>query len=261
LRLDQTLVQVRERTFLDVMDLALIVVRERFWPIVATAALGIGPWAVLNAWLTSDSDPIDAATFRLILMAWEAPIATAPITILLGGMMFGKRPRTAQLIRSYLGSIIPLIMYQVILRALMLWTFVLSWLIPLRLPFVTEVIVLERGPWRRVIRRASELTGDRTGDLFAQWIAIIFFGAGFALSFWFAIGKSVAIFNREPVWEEPDWSGVFGGWGILGLWIAIAFFAVVRFLTYIDQRIRLEGWEVELKLKAAGLAMIEELEA
>ena len=34
-----------------------------------------------------------------------------------------------------------------------------------------------------------------------------------------------------------------------GVWIAIAFFAVVRFLSYIDRRIRLEGWEIELRLR------------
>ena len=33
----------------------------------------------------------------------------------------------------------------------------------------------------------------------------------------------------------------------LGVWIAIAYFAVVRFLSYIDRRIRLEGWEIELQ--------------
>ena len=37
-----------------------------------------------------------------------------------------------------------------------------------------------------------------------------------------------------------------------GVWIAIAFFAVVRFLSYIDRRIRLEGWEIELRLKSVG---------
>ena len=42
-----------------------------------------------------------------------------------------------------------------------------------------------------------------------------------------------------------------------GVWIAIAFFAVVHFLAYIDRRIRLEGWEVELKLRSVGVALEE----
>ena len=42
----------------------------------------------------------------------------------------------------------------------------------------------------------------------------------------------------------------------VGVWIAIAFFAVGRFLIYIDERIRGEGWEIRLRLQAA----IRELE-
>jgi hypothetical protein len=42
----------------------------------------------------------------------------------------------------------------------------------------------------------------------------------------------------------------------LGVWIAIAFFAVGRFLIYLDERIRGEGWEVRLRLQSA----IRELE-
>jgi len=43
------------------------------------------------------------------------------------------------------------------------------------------------------------------------------------------------------------------------VWIAIAFFGVFRFLSYIDRRIRLEGWELELRLKAVGRASEEKL--
>ena len=39
-----------------------------------------------------------------------------------------------------------------------------------------------------------------------------------------------------------------------GVWLAIAYFGVVRFLSYIDRRIRLEGWEIELRFKAVGRA-------
>lgn len=262
MRLDQTLVQVRERSFLDVMDLALIVVRNRFWPIAATSALGIAPWAVLNAWLTSPADQVEPSfTVLLSLMALEAPIATAPITILLGGMMFGDRPRAGRILRTMLRSIVPLVLFQVLLRGILLVVVVLAWLVPLRLPFLNEVILLERGPLGRVVGRASELTGDRTGELLGQWVAMLGFGGGFALSFWYVTEKIGAMFRNDSVWEQPDWAGVVGGRGVLGIWIAVAFFAVVRFLTYLDQRIRLEGWEVELRLRAAGAALEGEREA
>ena len=34
------------------------------------------------------------------------------------------------------------------------------------------------------------------------------------------------------------------------MWTVAAFFAVVRYLSYLDLRIRREGWEVELQVRA-----------
>jgi len=39
------------------------------------------------------------------------------------------------------------------------------------------------------------------------------------------------------------------------LWLVVAFMAVVRFLSYLDLRIRHEGWEVELLMRAESLRL------
>ena len=52
---DRTLIVIRERSFLDLLDLAFLVVRERpiaFWALTAVA--GIAPFAALNVWLLPD---------------------------------------------------------------------------------------------------------------------------------------------------------------------------------------------------------------
>jgi hypothetical protein len=36
----------------------------------------------------------------------------------------------------------------------------------------------------------------------------------------------------------------------LSLWLVVGFFSVVRYLCYLDLRIRREGWEIELKMRA-----------
>ena len=85
-------------------------------------------------------------------------------------------------------------------------------------------------------------------DNFALLAIALFFLAGELMSSGGVTGRILA-FSRALV-------GHFrGGLAQVGTWIAIAFFGVVRFLTYIDQRIRLEGWEVELRLRAAGAAL------
>src|SRR5204863_7365315 len=39
------------------------------------------------------------------------------------------------------------------------------------------------------------------------------------------------------------------------LWLVVTFLAVVRFLSYLDLRIRHEGWEVELLMRAEALRL------
>jgi hypothetical protein len=70
-----------------------------------------------------------------------------------------------------------------------------------------------------------------------------------------------AIVGNDLTWESPAWEQFLGQRALAAVWVAVAFFAVVRFLTYIDQRIRLEGWEVELRLRGAGAVLRKELEA
>ena len=45
----------------------------------------------------------------------------------------------------------------------------------------------------------------------------------------------------------------------LALWLVMGFFAVVRFLGYLDLRIRREGWEVELMMRAEGAQLERQL--
>jgi hypothetical protein len=45
---DRTLVQIRERSYLDLLDLALLVVRHRPRTLGLAAAAGIAPFAALN---------------------------------------------------------------------------------------------------------------------------------------------------------------------------------------------------------------------
>ena len=62
--------------------------------------------------------------------------------------------------------------------------------------------------------------------------------------------------QREPLWVEPELLVDPMAWPLqLGTWLAVGYCGVVRFLSYIDQRIRLEGWELELRMKALGASM------
>jgi hypothetical protein len=256
---EHTLVQIRERRFLEVLDLALVVVRGQPLVIGLAALAGIAPAAALNAWLISDPE-FSLLLFALIVFL-EIPWATAPLTMVLGGLMFGQRPQAGRLLRRLVQALPALFVHQLLLRTVLVVSFVFSFLIPTRLVFLNEVIVLEGTPWGKTWSRSAQLCARREGDLFGQWLAELFFGAMFVGSFWYGTSMALsALLTTEMTWEEPGWGDVYGVKFQLALWLAIAFFTVARFLTYIDHRIRKEGWETKLRLQNVA-RVLEETQA
>jgi hypothetical protein len=122
-------------------------------------------------------------------------------------------------------------------------------------PFLNEILVLEKNPLRSTARqpltagqRSRLLHRSGAGSLFqlglvttiaAMLLTGVLFGAGICL--------------RGILFD--NWSldvGLFLIGVPLSLWLTAAFVAVVRFLAYLDLRIRHEGWEVELRMRAEG---------
>jgi len=257
LTVDQTLIKIRERSTFDLLDLAFVRVRNRAWPILVASIAGCLPFAVLNLWLTHE-DPEFPGYLYFVLLAVEMPWATIPLTVVLGGMIFGERPSAGKVVKAAVRGFIPLFLFQFLLRGIMVVIWILIPVLPARLAFLNEVILLERGRWRRVYDRTGILCGDQGGQMFLRAILHMILGAGFILAFWWAwqVFRKVAVFGDE--WDEIDYPTFYVASIQVGFWIAVSFFGIVRFLTYIDQRIRLEGWEVELRLRQVGAAMEEE---
>ena len=82
--------------------------------------------------------------------------------------------------------------------------------------------------------------------MFTRRLGVIVIGSALtlALTLTFNFVRSVLVGRYEADWwlaavEFP-----------LAYWLVIGFFAVARFLSYLDVRIRREGWEIELTLRA-----------
>jgi hypothetical protein len=250
---DRTLIQIRERSFLDLLDLAMVVVRQRPVTLGLAALVGSLPFAALNWWLINEDRT--SAGWLPFLIGMEVPWATAPLTVVLGGLMFEQRPTAGNVFRTLARSFFPMFVYQFLLRGVLIITTFLYVIIPTRKAFFNEVILLERPRWLTASARTSALCEQRGGDLFGQWLAQCLFGTLFVLAFW--LGSTTltqALVSSELTWT-PTWNDLLGIRFHFALWLAIEFFAVARFFTYIDQRIRLEGWEVSLRLRSVGQAM------
>jgi hypothetical protein len=279
MQFDKTRITVRERSFVDIMDLALQVIREHAWPLAVALAVGIVPFAVLNGWVlnywvvtTLEIDPdydqfeynssrIAFVFFLLLLVTLEIPLATAFATLYLGNALFEQSTSPRKIALDFFRSLPQLLLFQVFVRALTV-PMVVTLFIPFAFwPYLNEVILLERNPLRKkggglsTFSRSSNLHAAGSGDLFGRWLASLAFGVLWVWALGMAIGK---LRTELTGIQTDDWASYIVYFQLV-IWIVVGYFAVVRFLSYLDLRIRTEGWEVELRLRAeaARLARVE----
>jgi len=289
-QLDKTRIAVRERSVFDTLDLALHVFRIHAGPLCSTMFLLAAPLAIVNhlllGWMLNvDLDAPDSAAqigghiryawTMLILVAMEAPLASALTTLYLGQALFAERPRIGDAVRD-LWTMLPLwAWYQLCLRGVLpaillvmvidrqaafTGTEVLLVLLFLAVllrravaPFLNEIILLERNPMRSTLpnaitvrSRGIMLHGPAGGSLvvlaLVTCLAALLLVCGLFGTFLCLQG---VIFNN---WETGVGLRIVG-WPV-ALWLTATYCTVVRFLSYLDVRIRQEGWEVELRMRA-----------
>ena len=291
MQLDNTRIAVRERNLLETFDLALHVVREFWRPWLACSLLAIVPLAVLNyaliGWMADidyveDVVPVRFYWTMAVLIYLEAPLASTLVVGFLGPAVFLERPSVRQVLREALQFAPQLTLCQLLLRGILpVWLllltlneyevniFVEGFLIPgivlyatvvraLR-PNITEIILLEKNPLRAqganvltIGKRSAHLHDPSASDLFGRWIgsallALLLAGILF-------VNLSVVVGVLFSQWMPGWYAAQFLFPAVL--WIVVAFLSVVRFLNYLDLRIRHEGWEVELLMRAESLRLV-----
>ena len=273
MQLDENRIAIRQRGHLDVMDLALRVIREYAGPLALAFAAGVVPAMCFNYWLLAGQLDVpfvevwflphmSYAWWTLLLVVLEMPLVTAPVTLYLGRVLFTERPGAAEIVRAFAASLPQMLWYQVILRAFLV-PLVVTWFFPFALwPYLSEVILLERNPMRTsdpermtTARRRRALHGGYVAELFARWLGSLAIATVLLLSFWLSILLLGGILLKEWEWTDAIVTVYFP----LALWLVVGYFAVVRFLGYLDLRIRREGWEVELMLRAERARLTRQL--
>jgi hypothetical protein len=257
-QLDQAWIAIRERSWLDNLDLASQVIRGHGGAVLASSAVGILPMFLVNfaitKWLYRDVDEETRAGYWFLLsllVMIEAPLATAPLTLYLGKALFVDKPMVREMVRNFASCLPQLLLLQVFLR--MFWIVpVLTWIVPYALwPFLNEVILLERNPLvgrgarPSTLKRNSALHRGGSGDFLVRAIAALAL-AGLLIV---ALVLTQDFLLENLLGFHPGWTSQIITLQ-LALWLVVVYFAVARFLSYLDQRIRDEGWEVELLLRA-----------
>jgi hypothetical protein len=308
MQLDRTRIAIRERGFLETIDLTLLVIREFAGPLIVCALLAIVPLAIINellvGWMVSIDDEGTVAWFRYlwamtVLVFLESQLAAVFIVAYLGPAVFMEQRTIRQIAGDVLRQAFPILLCQGILRGVLAaWIlFLLTeryeangwiegfWIVVVCLfaiamrtfrPYINEIILLEKNPLLAgksgaitVGKRSSHLHGAYSGDLFVRSFATAAIALCLvALAIYTAVLAEGFLISNWPLRfsVEEGFYGVNLNWFLLHglypgcLWLVVAFFAVVRFLSYLDLRIRHEGWEVELLMRAEAVRLGTQLE-
>jgi len=288
MQLDKTKIAIRERALVEIYDLALVVMRQYWWRIVQAIAISAIPFSIVNAailWpLYGDLAVNETSAVFIILMIvlvyLEAPLAGRTITLLLGDALFHDKPDFKRSISGMLPVLPRLFWIVFVLRGILpgmllaflvtieeeywastMLVFLMGYAILLRTvrPYIGEILVLEKNPVfsgkKEVItvnKRSSSLHQPNFGELVVRALTssvCILLAASIVLN---VFGIRGYVFGK---WNwDPEFLFI---WFPAAMWLVVAYMTVVRFLSYLDLRIRREGWEVELVLRAEASRLRE----
>lgn len=282
MRLDRTRIAITERRQPEILDVALLVMRRFFLPVIGYTMILAVPVAILNHFLIrwmafelEEGETVLRYVWTMCMLVYvEAPLVSALTTTYISKVMFYDDPTVADVLRDVSKIVHRLFWVQGVKRGvltvllfayytepsdnptafeiLLPFICVVLFLVRSLRPYVNEILLLERSPLRSKSGeinagvRSQRLHGPHSGDLFGRGVSMILVtvGLGMAITslFWFAVSSMT-----------NDWN-----WGATmtfvvapcSLWMLASYVTVFRFLSYLDLRIRLEGWEVELKIRA-----------
>ena len=224
------------------------------------------------------------ASWMALLVVAQAPAAGVLTTIYLGQAVFEKRPPWRFVINKARRLAVKWIYVLGIKRlAIPIMVFValrygvpasagIDILVPVIVvivialvrgsrPFLPEILLLEECPLRdsdpRVItasRRAKSLHAPMSSELSGRFLSVSCLALFLFLSVLYTF-----IFARGILLSDWNW-GMFTLLVLYpaALWFVAGITVLIRFLNYLDTRIRLEGWEVELAVRAEAIRQFGE---
>ena len=285
MQLDRTQVVIRERQFWEIVDLALPLFRQNFGRLVQAMAIGVLPCMLVNYWLigwmaAADNLEYETAEFpwryvfdMAMLVFLEAPLASACGTLFLGKAAFLERPTYREMLIELRRSAGRLIVCQGCVRGVLIaWValalmadsswpnggevvLVLAVVVAIAIrsfrPYMNEIILLEQNPLiaktpqqQSIARRSERL--HQGGDHFARWLGTCWI----SILLTFALALTM-LFVAGFLLGNWRWTFLHNNFAIpLSMWLVATYITVVRYLNYLDTRIRQEGWEVELRMRA-----------
>jgi hypothetical protein len=250
--LSRSRVVLRQRSLLDILDLALRFVVAHAGAFARVAAVAVVPAALVSWGLAERVDWGWAWTLTIVL----GLLVETPFTLLASRLVFDPDARPAEVLRASLRALPRVFVLRVVqigVVAVGLLVFVLPgvWLGVILL-FVTEALLLEGATLGGAMSRSQRLAGSQSGQALVAAIALtaLHLGATFLGD---DVGRALVsdLFQfREP---EPLWRAGGSPLALLGFWLFLPYAATARFFVYLDLRTRSEGWDIQTGFAAIAL--------
>lgn len=199
--------------------------------------------------------------WMVCLVAMETPLVTAPLTLYLGEAMFVERPSASRIVGRLFKSAPQLLGLQVVMRGMLFGFCCLPVMVMyLVFPYLNEIVLLERNTLGKTFRRVQDLHSSHLGLIFNRWLSSLVLGVFFLIpSLWLSLLTLRNLFVDQWEWETLGYTLGLYVEVPLAVWLVVGLFTVVRFLSYLDLRIRREGWEIELQMRAQAAQLVNQV--
>ncbi len=253
------------------------------WPLTQYDSLSMSS----NDFSSSNTYHVRYLWIMTALILIQSPLALSAVTYFIGQAVFIERPTARQvfsavwkrigsmifvvgILRMSLTSLIPAVFLfqqpvfrpEIEIPIYLLGLCGMVYFVRGFRPFASEILLLERCPVIKSKKRPDQLAyGQRSrwlhsslyNELFGVHIGVtiveIFTTLSISMSLMFLVG----VMTGSWIWGF--WMDLF--LFPMTIWMVATWGTVIRFLLYMNSRIRTEGWEIELRLKAEAQRLEE----
>ena len=226
--------KLRPRNAYEAADLGMKLARQWWWPLFCLWLGAAVPVLILLLLITQN------VYIVMIVIWWLKPLYERPLLYYLSRAVFQEVPTISDAWKKT-----PKLAWQQ-------WIATLTWrrLSPSR-SFDAPVVVLEGLKSKQRARRLSVLHRDKAGSV-ALWLTVI----GIHIESIFYIGIMALIWalipeNVQFEWEvffEANWIGL--ACSVISMALIAPFYVAAGFGLYLNRRVILEGWDLELVFKS-----------
>jgi hypothetical protein len=239
MNLNQLALEVRPRSAWEAVDLGLLMAKRWWWPLMKVWLIVTAPIVVITLCM-----PMNYFWVGFILLWWLKPLYERPMLHILSRAIFNELPNTRSTVK-----LLPALARQQLFASLSIRRFS-----PTR---SMDLPVLQLEGLDKARRQARLSILHREDSAPAGWLSFI----GFALELFLTLGLLSLLWAFIPPEFEVDWSNLFGApqnssllYLKLSLWyialgLTAPFYTACGFALYINRRVKLEAWDLEIAFR------------